>query len=126
MLRLIGSLKRALVPALGIMRTLQIAERPTSVAQAIAEIGRIDNTIHTLNFIEDKSRRRATLRQLNLGEGRHSLARDILHGMRGELFQRCRKGREDRLSALGLVVNMNVLWNTLHMDAVLAQLRSEG
>lgn len=27
---------------------------------------------------------------------------------------------------LGLVVNMIVLWNTLYMDAVLTQLRSEG
>ena len=30
------------------------------------------------------------------------------------------------MSALGLVVNMIVLWNTLYMDAVLTQLRSEG
>lgn len=42
-------------------------------AQAIAEIGRIDKTIHTLNFIDDEARRRGTLLQLNLGEGRHSL-----------------------------------------------------
>jgi len=30
------------------------------------------------------------------------------------------------LSALGLVVNVVVLWNTIYMDAVLAQLRKEG
>jgi hypothetical protein len=48
------------------------------------------------------------------------------HGKRGELFQRYREGQEDQLSALGLVVNMIVLWNTLYMDAVLAQLRHEG
>lgn len=64
--------------------------------------------------------------QLNLGEGRHSLARDVFHGKRGELFQRYREGQEDQLSALGLVVNMIVLWNTLYMDAVLDQLRLEG
>ena len=125
-LRLIGSLKLGLVPAMGVMRTLQVDERPTSLAQAIAEIGRIDKTIHTLNFIDDEARRRATLLQLNLGEGRHSLARNVFHGKRGELFQRYREGQEDQLSALGLVVNMIVLWNTLYMDAVLAQLRSEG
>ena len=101
-------------------------DRPTPLAQAIAEIGRIDKTIHTLNFIDDESRRRSTLQQLNLGEGRHSLARDVFHGKRGELYQRYREGQEDQLSALGLVVNMIVLWNTLYMDAVLAQLRSEG
>ena len=125
-LRLVGSLKLGMVPAMGIMRTLQVDERPTSLAQAIAEIGRIDKTIHTLNFIDDEARRRATLLQLNLGEGRHSLAREVFHGKRGELFQRYREGQEDQLSALGLVVNMIVLWNTLYMDAVLAQLRSEG
>ncbi|WP_372158565.1 Tn3-like element ISXc4 family transposase (plasmid) [Xanthomonas campestris pv. fici] len=125
-LRLVGSLKLGLVPAMGIMRTLQVDERPTSLAQAIAEIGRIDKTIHTLNFIDDEARRRATLLQLNLGEGRHSLAREVFHGKRGELFQRYREGQEDQLSALGLVVNMTVLWNTLYMDAVLTQLRSEG
>jgi TnpA family transposase len=125
-LRLIGSLKLGLVPAMGIMRTLQVDERPTRLAQAIAEIGRIDKTIHTLNFIDDEARRRGTLLQLNLGEGRHSLARDVFHGKRGELFQRYREGQEDQLSALGLVVNMIVLWNTLYMDAVLDQLRVEG
>ncbi|KVE34081.1 hypothetical protein WS68_10825 [Burkholderia sp. TSV86] len=126
MLRLIGSLKLGRVPAMGIMRTLQVDERPTSLAQAIAEIGRIDKTIHTLNFIDDEARRRGTLLQLNLGEGRHALARDVFHGKRGELFQRYREGQEDQLSALGLVVNMIVLWNTLYMDAVLTQLRREG
>lgn len=125
-LRLIGSLKLGLVPAMGVMRTLQADERPTRLAQAIAEIGRIDKTIHTLNFIDDEARRRGTLLQLNLGEGRHSLARDVFHGKRGELFQRYREGQEDQLSALGLVVNMIVLWNTLYMDAVLTQLRREG
>ena len=125
-LRLIGSLKLGRVPAMGIMRTLQVDERPTRLAQAIAEIGRIDKTIHTLNFIDDESRRRGTLLQLNLGEGRHSLARDVFHGKRGELFQRYREGQEDQLGALGLVVNMIVLWNTLYMQAALDQLRAEG
>ena len=42
MLRLAGSLKLGRVPAAGIMRTLQAGERPTRLAQAIAEFGRID------------------------------------------------------------------------------------
>jgi TnpA family transposase len=125
-LRLIGSLKLGRVPATGIMRTLQVGKRATPLALAIAEIGRIDKTIHTLNFIDDENRRRSTLVQLNLGEGRHALARDIFHGKRGELHQRYREGQEDQLSALGIVVNIVVLWNTIYMDAALAQLRKEG
>ena len=67
---------------MNIVRTLQVDERTTSLAQAIAEIGRIDKAIYTLNFINDEARRRATLLQLNLGEGRHNLAREVFHGKR--------------------------------------------
>ena len=55
-LRLIGSLKLGRVPATGIMRTLQVGEKATPlVALAVAEIGRIDKTIHTLNFSTTKA-----------------------------------------------------------------------
>jgi TnpA family transposase len=53
------------------------------------------------------------LTPLNRGEGRHSLAREVFHGRRGELRQRYREGQEDQLGALGLVVNVLVLWNTI-------------
>jgi Tn3 transposase DDE domain len=60
------------------------------------------------------------------GEGRHSIARVVFSGKRGELRQRYREGQEDQLGALGLVVNMIVLWNTIYMGAVLEQLRKVG
>jgi hypothetical protein len=47
------------------------------------------------------------------------------HGKRGELRQRYREGQEDQLGALGLV-NAVILWNTIYMDAALAELRAEG
>jgi len=72
------------------------------------------------------SYRRRILIQLNRGEGRHQLARVLFHGKRGELRQRYREGQEDQLGALGLVVNLVVLWNTIYMDAALDQLRAEG
>lgn len=125
-LRLVGSLKLGRVPATGIMRTLQVGDKATPLALAVAEIGRMDKTIHTLKYIDDENRRRGTLVQLNLGEGRHALARDIFHGKRGELYQRYREGQEDQLGALGIVVNIVVLWNTIYMDAVLTQLRKDG
>jgi hypothetical protein len=58
--------------------------------------------------------------------GRHSLAREVAHGRRGELRQRYREGQEDQLGALGLVVNVIVLWNTLYTDAALNHLRGRG
>ena len=79
-----------------------------------------------LNYMHDESCRRSTLLQLNLTEGRHSLARSVFHGKRGELHQRYREGQEDQLGALGLVLNILVHWNTIYMDAALDQLKSDG
>jgi TnpA family transposase len=125
-LRLAGSLKLGVVQATSIMRTLRIDDRPTKLAQAVAELGRIDKTIHSLTYIDDESKRRRTLTQLNRGEDRHKLARAVFHGKRGELRQRYREGQEDQLGTLGVVVNIIVLWNTLYIDAALQQLRADG
>jgi TnpA family transposase len=126
LLRLAGSLKLGLVQATAMMRTLQVGDRPTRLAQAVAEFGRIDKTLHILSMMDDESIRRRTLHQLNRGEERHKLARVVFHGKRGELRQHYREGQEDQLGALGLVVNIIVLWNTLYIDAALEQLRREG
>ena len=126
LLRLAGSLKLGRIPATGIMRTLQTGDRPTRLAQALAEFGRIEKTLHMLTYINDESKRRATLTQLNRGESRHSLARAVFHGKRGELRQRYREGQEDQLGTLGLVVNMIVLWNTIYMTEALKQLKRQG
>lgn len=64
MLRLAGSLKLGTVQATSIMKTLRIDDHPTKLAQAVAELGRIDKTIHALTFIDDESKRRRTLTQL--------------------------------------------------------------
>ena len=79
-----------------------------------------------LSYIDDEHYRRRILTQLNRGEARHSVARAVFHGQRGELRQRYREGQEDQLGALGLVVNAVVLWNTRYLDAALAQVRGSG
>ena len=126
LLRLAGSLKLGVVRAGGLTRTLQTNDRPTKLARALQELGRLIKTLYLLRFIDDDSYRRRILVQLNRGEGRHQLARVLFHGKRGELRQRYREGQEDQLGALGLVVNLVVLWNTIYMDAALHQLRAEG
>jgi len=126
LLRLAGSLKLGVVRAAGLTRTLQTNDRPTKLARALQELGRLIKTLYLLRFIDDEHYRRRILIQLNRGENRHRLARVIFHGKRGELRQRYRYGQEDQLGSLGLVVNLVVLWNTVYMDAALNQLRAEG
>jgi hypothetical protein len=54
------------------------------------------------------------------------LRNETLTGANACLRQRYREGQEDQLGALGLVVNIIVLWNTIYIDAALQQLRTEG
>lgn len=76
--------------------------------------------------MDDDTYRRRILIQLNRGEGRHSLGRVVFHGHRGELRQKYREGQEDQLGALGLVLNMIILWNTRYIHVALNRLRAEG
>ena len=124
LLRLTGSLKLGTVSASEVMRTLLSGKNPTTLSKAITELGRIAKTLYLLAYIDDETYRRRILIQLNRGEGRHSLARTVFHGQRGELRQRYREVQEDQLGALGLIVNMLVLWNTRYMNAALSHLRS--
>jgi len=62
--------------------------------------------------------------QLTVQESPRKLARDGCHGKRGPIMQAYRTGHEDRLGALGLVLNAAVLWTTRHLDASVAHLRA--
>ena len=126
MLRIAGSLSMGKVRVSELMRSLLNTDRPSALALSLAALGRIPKTLHLLRLIDDEAYRRGILNQLNRGEGRHDLAREIFHGRRGELRQRYREGQEDQLGALGLVLNILILWNTVYMEATLNQLRTEG
>jgi TnpA family transposase len=125
-LRIAGSLKLGAIGASELIRSLLKSDRPSSLTQAIAQLGSIPKTIHLLTYLDDETYRRRILTQLNRGEGRHVLARKICHGQRGEIRKRYREGQENQLSALGLVTNAVILWNTLYIEKALEQLQSDG
>ena len=92
MIRVAGSLKPGTAQAYELLRTLLKSERPSGLAKAIIEAGRINKTVYPLNYIDDEDYRRRILTQLNRGEGRHAVARAICHGQRGEIRKRYREG----------------------------------
>lgn len=125
-LRLVGSLKTGKVQALQVMQILQRGGSPNGLGKAIQELGRILKTIHSLNYVDDENYRRKILTQLNRGESRHDLARAIFHGKKGQIRKRYKEGQENQLSALGLVMNMVILWNTRYMQLAIEHLQKEG
>lgn len=125
-LRVAGSLKLGKVNSSQLMRTLQRGENPSTLSVAIAELGRIAKTLFLLAYLDDERYRRRILLQLNRHEARHTLARKLFHGGRGEVRKPYREGQEDQLSALGLVTNAVVLWNTIYTGAALQHLQQGG
>jgi hypothetical protein len=125
-LRVTASIYTGQVRAYDVTRVLQRDGNPTPLGEAIASYGRIFKSLHILACVDDEPYRRDIKAIRNLHEERHSLAARIFHGKKGELYQRYRAGMEDQLSALGLVVNCVVLWNTVYINAALEQLRGGG
>jgi TnpA family transposase len=125
-LRLVGSLKVGAVRAPEIMRVLMRDGKNSGLGNAIAEVGRIAKTLYLLDYLNDETYRHRIQTQLNRGELRGRVARRICHGDKGELRQRYRAGMENQLGALGLVVNIVALWNTLYTQAALSLIEAMG
>jgi TnpA family transposase len=128
MLRVAGSLVTNQVHAYDLLRMFGRDGRPTPLGAASAEYGRIAKTERLLRMVDpvDDTYRRQMNRQLTVQESRHKLARDVCHGKRGTIQQAYRDGVEDQLGALGLVLNIIVLWTTRYIDAVASASSSRG
>ncbi len=125
LLRLAGSLRLGKVSPSAIIRTLQIGDRPTRLAQALAEFGRIDKTLHILNYINDEDQRRATLTHESRRKPTCARTRTISWAA-GRIASALSRRTGGAISALGLVTNVIILWNTIYIEAALSQLRNEG
>lgn len=126
LLRVAGSLKLGTVTASEFVHTLQAGSRTSTIAAAIAEVGRTAKSLSLLSYVDDAAHRRRILVQLNRHEKRHELSRKIFHGQRGEVRKRYREGQEDQIGALGLVVNAVCLFNSLYLDESVRRLREDG
>jgi TnpA family transposase len=125
LLRLAGSLSQGLIAGSEALRLLQSGGRYSTLGRAVAEYGRIAKSLFLLAYLDDPRYRRRVLQQINRQEGRHRLGRAVYYGQKGELRQHYREGQEDQLSALGLVLNVIILWNTRYTQRVLDTLRAE-
>lgn len=126
LLRIVGSLLTGTVKPAELLRYLVGGGRPTPAGRALLELGKLDRSGWLATYFDDELLRRRVGTQKNRQEARHSLARRIFHGQKGELRQRYREGQEDQLSALGLLVNVCVLWNTVYTARALEAIRAEG
>ena len=125
-LRLAASIKAGTVAPSAILRRLAAYPRQNALAKALREIGRLERTLFTLDWISDPALRRRTNAGLNKGEARNALARAVFFHRLGEVRDRTIENQRYRASGLNLAVAAIILWNTVYLRRAVDELRSRG
>ena len=125
-LRVLASFKYGWVTASLFISKLQSHPRQSKLAKAIQEYGKIIKSIHIPKYICRKERQARVSKQLNKGEALHDLRKWLLFADSGKIRKSQLEDQATQASALTLVTNAIILWNTRYMQAVIDQLKEEG
>ena len=82
--------------------------------------------LYLLRFFHQPEMRRIVRRALNLTESRHRLSRTLYFGNRGRFSGYDLRAMTSRATALALISNCVVAWNTLKLNRSVEELRSAG
>ncbi len=122
-LRLAASIKQGTVTASLMLRKLGSYPRQNGLAVALRELGRLERTLFTLDWLQNVELRRRVQIGLNKGEAKNALARAVFFNRLGELRDRRFENQRYRASGLNLVVAAIVAWNTVYLERSVNALR---
>ena len=122
-LRLTASVRTGVVSASLMLKRLGNYPRQNGLAVALREIGRIERTLYTLDWLEQPPLRRQATVALNKGESRNALARAVCFHRLGRLRDRTVQAQQHRASGLALVTAAIALWNTVYLGRALDAVR---
>lgn len=125
-LRLAASIRTGVTSGSAMLERLGSYPRANGLALALREVGRVERTLFTLDWIENPEERRRATQELNKGEAENALKRAIFFHRLGRLRDHGLQSQSHRASALNLVAGAIVLWNTTYLQAVLRQREREG
>jgi len=126
LVRLAASLQDRLTPAHVVMQRLINAPAADRLAGALSQLGRLAKTIHILRYIHEEPLRQAIQLQLNRGEFRHILAKWLFFANQGDFRSGDYEEVMNKASCLSLLSNAVLIWNTVQMTRIVAQLRDAG
>lgn len=111
-----ASIKQGTVTASLILRKLGSYPRQNGLAMELREIGRIERTLFTLDWLQNIELRRRVNAGLNKGEAKNTLARAVFFNRLGEMRDRSFENQRYRASGLNLVIAAIVLCNTVYLE----------
>lgn len=126
LLRLATSIKTGTVTASVILRKLAAYPRQNGLALALRELGKLERTLFTLQWLQDPELRRRSHVGLNKGEQQNALRRAVFFNRLGEIRDRSYENQRHRASGLNLLVAAIILWNTTYLQRAVDHLRKQG
>jgi len=122
LVRIASSLRNRTAPAHVVLERLAASsDRP---ARALTMLGRIVKTIHILRYVHDGAIRDRVQLQLNRGESRHELARRLFFANQGTFRTGDYEEIMNKVSALSVLSNAVLVWNTVRMTEILRALET--
>ena len=88
LLRMAASMNERIVAPSAILRKLSASKKPSELARALREVGRLERTRFMIEWYCDPKLRRRCLGGLNKGESAHKLKRAVFFHERGEVRDR--------------------------------------
>src|ERR1700722_16285590 len=126
LLRLATSIKTGTVTASVILRKLAAYPRQNGLAHALRELGKLERTLFTLDWLQDPELRRRSHVGLNKGEQQNALRRAVFFNRLGEIRDRSYENQLHRASGLNLLVAAIILWNTVYLQRAVDHIRKQG
>jgi TnpA family transposase len=124
LVRVAASLRNRTAPAHVVLQRL--ANSTERLTKALTALGRIVKTVYILRYMHDPTLRGHVQLQLDRGEARHRLASRLFFANQGVFRTGDYEEIMHKVSCLGLLSNAVLVWNTVRMTEILAQLQAAG
>lgn len=124
--RILASIKTGKTSAVLLSLRLSSYARQNPLYRALREVGRIWKTKFIMRYYDEPEFRRRINAALNRMELFNYLARYLFYARRGENWEREFEQQRNRASALLILANACVLWNTVHLTEVAKRLKESG
>ncbi len=125
-LRLIASIKFGWVTSSLFISKLQAFPRKNTLTKALQEYGKLIKSTFIPNYLCSKDNIKKISKQLNKGEAIHDLRQFLFFANEGKIRKSNVDDQNDQASALTLITNAIIVWNTRYMEEIIKHLREKG
>jgi TnpA family transposase len=126
LVRLVSSLRSRTAPAHVVLDRLAASSPSDRLAKALSMLGRVVKSAYILRDAHDTALRDRIQLQLNRGESRHALARRVFFANQGAFRVGNYEEIMNKVSALALLSNAALAWNTVRIGEIVASLERSG